>query len=335
MTSGSLGPRGADALRDAAPGRTGARLRAALSEPGGALERGVPPEQAEGGPLLSRSLRRGAGAGRGRCGGAAGSDGPRPSRAGSPGRRAAAGRHRGGDALAGAAAAGAALGGGDPVGERGLDAGRAGRHRRGGTAGRRVGGGLTSARAQADNGQPRHGRQLCWAPLRRACHALIERGGAGAPVGALLVEQAAVRCGWGHRVRAGSWSRAPVPHSARGRRGVFREALDGGTRSGCPHTAAPCRDLLKVAAALWTCVRVPGIAVTTTAAARARRPAGPGRKTRYGTDSVAGSQCVETVLTGVASCRHQERDVLAYLTHCCQALYTGTLPPSLLPQTIG
>jgi hypothetical protein len=66
---------------------------------------------------------------------------------------------------------------------------------------------------------------------------------------------------------------------------------------------------------------------------RALRHAVQWRKTSYGTDSVAGSHFVENVLTVVASCRHQERNVLDYLTRCCQAWYADTAPPSLLPQT--
>src|SRR5262249_26989791 len=34
----------------------------------------------------------------------------------------------------------------------------------------------------------------------------------------------------------------------------------------------------------------------------------------------------------VTTCRQQDRPVLDYLTRCCQALYRGTQPPSLLPQ---
>ena len=56
---------------------------------------------------------------------------------------------------------------------------------------------------------------------------------------------------------------------------------------------------------------------------------------RMGTDSLAGSHFVENILTVVASCRQQERHVLTYLTACCQALYAGTQPPSLLPQTVS
>ena len=66
---------------------------------------------------------------------------------------------------------------------------------------------------------------------------------------------------------------------------------------------------------------------------RALRHAVQWRETSYGTESTAGSHFVENILTVVATCRQQERPVLAYLTQCCQALYAGTEPPSLLPQT--
>ena len=83
---------------------------------------------------------------------------------------------------------------------------------------------------------------------------------------------------------------------------------------------------------MWTFVRVEGIEPTNNAAERARRHAGQWRKSSYGTESAAGSHFVENILTVVATCRQQERPVLAYLTQCCQALYAGTAPPALLPQ---
>jgi transposase len=195
------------------------------------------------------------------------------------------------------------------------------------------GGVLTSDRAKAYNGQPLQRRQVCWAHLRRDFQAMIDRGGAGAPIGEMLLEQAEVLFGWWHRVRDGTWSRATFQYYARWLRGEFREELSRGTRCGCPKTAATCQELLKVEAALWTFVRVPGIELTNNAAERGLRHAVQWRKTSYGTDSVAGSHFVENILTVVASCRQQERNVLEYLTHCCQALYAETPPPSLLPQT--
>ena len=199
--------------------------------------------------------------------------------------------------------------------------------------GEEYGGVLTRDRAKAYNRQPRQWRQVCWAHLRRDFQARIDRGGAGAAVGAVLLEQAEVLFGWWHRVRDGTWSRATFRGYARWLRGVFREELAHGAGCACPQTAATCRELLKIEPALWTFVRVPGIEPTNNAAERGLRHAVQWRQTSYGTDSVAGSHFVENVLTVVASCRQQERNVLDYLTRCCQAWYADTAPPSLLPQT--
>jgi transposase len=114
-------------------------------------------------------------------------------------------------------------------------------------------------------------------------------------------------------------------------RGSFRTELEAGTRCACPKTAATCQELLKKEAALWTFVRVPGLDPTNNAAERALRHAVQWRKTSYGTDSLGGSHFVEHILTVVVTCRQQDRPVLASLTACCHALYTSTLPPSLLP----
>ncbi len=199
--------------------------------------------------------------------------------------------------------------------------------------GEEYGGVLTSDRAKAYNGQPLSRRQLCWAHLRRDFQAMIDRGGAATPVGEILLEQADVLFGWWYWVREGIWSRATFQRYGRWLGGVFREELVRGARCACPKTAATCQELLKVEAALWTFVRVPGIDPTNNAAERALRHAVQWRKTSYGTDSVTGSHFVENVLTVVATCRQQERNVLDYLTRCCQAWYAETPPPSLLPQT--
>jgi transposase len=55
------------------------------------------------------------------------------------------------------------------------------------------------------------------------------------------------------------------------------------------------------------------------------------RKTSYGTDSAAGSRFVANILTVVATCRQQGRDVLEYLTGCCRAALDGSPRISLLP----
>jgi transposase len=162
---------------------------------------------------------------------------------------------------------------------------------------------------------------------------MIDRGGVGAGVGVRLLEASHLLFEWWHKVRDGTWARATLQRRVASLRVTVREELERGTRCACPKTAATCRELLKVEPALWTFVRVEGIDPTNNAAERGLRHAVQWRKSSYGTESAAGSHFVENLLTVVATCRQQERPVLAYLTQCCQALSAGTQPPSLLPQT--
>jgi transposase len=72
------------------------------------------------------------------------------------------------------------------------------------------GGVLTSDRAKADNGQPVRRRQFCGAHLRRDFPAMIDRGGAGAAVGARLLADSGILFEWWHWVRDGTWQRATL-----------------------------------------------------------------------------------------------------------------------------
>ncbi|QEG29550.1 Transposase IS66 family protein [Gemmata obscuriglobus] len=76
---------------------------------------------------------------------------------------------------------------------------------------------------------------------------------------------------------------------------------------------------------------VSGVEPTNNAAEREVRHAVCGRKTSFGTDSATGSRFVERILTVVASCRRQERNVLAFLTDAVTAHRTGGTPPTLIP----
>jgi transposase len=107
--------------------------------------------------------------------------------------------------------------------------------------------------------------------------------------------------------------------------------LGRGAGCGCAATAGVCRELLAVEPALYTFAAVEGVEPTNNAAERALRHAVCWRKTSYGTDSAGGSRFVERVLTVVATCRQQGRDVLEYLTRTCDATVRHQSPPSLLP----
>ena len=70
---------------------------------------------------------------------------------------------------------------------------------------------------------------------------------------------------------------------------------------------------------LWNFARFPGVEPTNNAAERALRHAVIWRRISGGTDSEAGSRFVERMLTVVATCRQQGRNVLEYLTSCFEA----------------
>jgi transposase len=150
-------------------------------------------------------------------------------------------------------------------------------------------------------------------------------------VGEAVLEQAQVLFAWWHWVRDGTWARATFQQYVSTLRASFRGELENGAAGACPKTAATCRELLAREVALWTFVRVEGVEPTNNAAERRLRHAGQWRQTSYGTQREQGSRFVAHILTVVASCQQQGRNVLAYLTACCQAFYAGRAVPSLVP----
>jgi transposase len=95
--------------------------------------------------------------------------------------------------------------------------------------------------------------------------------------------------------------------------------------------AALCRELSKWWPALWTFARVEGVEPTNNGAERALRPAVLWRKGSFGSASEAGSRFAERLLTVVATCRQQGREVLDFLVAVGTAALQGTAAPSLLP----
>jgi transposase len=173
-------------------------------------------------------------------------------------------------------------------------------------------------------------RQVCWAHLRRDFQAMIDRGGDGERIGRQLLSLSNRLFRHWRRVRDGTlpWS-AFQERMGRLRREVKQTLLEG---SGCPcaKTAATCFELLKVEEGLWTFARVKGVAPTNNVVERALRHAVIWRRISGGTDSVHGSRFVERMLTVVATCRQQGRNVLDYLTSCFEADRRGQALPSLL-----
>jgi transposase len=174
-------------------------------------------------------------------------------------------------------------------------------------------------------------RQVCWAHLVRDFQAMVDRASAGGAIGEELLCCAEDVFTWWYRVRDGTMSRSTFQRYIGELRPWVRSQLEAGSQCPCAKTAGTCREILTVEPALWTFARVAGIEPTNNAAERALRHAVQWRKTSYGTESESGSHFVENILTTVATCRQQGRNVLDCLTECCRAYLRGDQIPSLLP----
>lgn len=174
-------------------------------------------------------------------------------------------------------------------------------------------------------------RQVCWAHLRRDFQAMIDRGGEGERIGRRLLGMSNRLFRSWHRVRDGTLEWEAFQERMRRLRREVSQALEDGSRCSCAKTAATCFEILKVEEGLWSFARVRGIEPTNNAAERALRFAVIWRRISGGTDSLSGSRFVEQMLSVVATCRQQGRNVLEYLTSCFEADCRGQAIPSLVP----
>jgi transposase len=176
-------------------------------------------------------------------------------------------------------------------------------------------------------------RQLGWAHLKREFIAWSERRGETARIGlALLAIEKQLFTLW-YRVRDGTlgWADfqvAMLPLMTHVKTLLLEGVVDGDTKM-----QGTCRNLLKLEAALWTFVWEPGVEPTNNSAERPLRRAVLWRRRSFGTQSEAGSQFVERILTAVPTLRQHRRDVLDYLTAACTAAICKAPAPSLLPLT--
>jgi transposase len=176
-------------------------------------------------------------------------------------------------------------------------------------------------------------RQVCWSHLRRDFQAMIDRGGPGERIGRRLLGLSDRLFEAWHQARDGARGEGAFQDRILRLRPRVRRALEDGTKCSCAATARTCAEILRVEEGLWNFVWFPGVEPTNNAAERALRHAVIWRRISGGTASESGSRFVERMLTVVATCRQQGRNVLEYLTSCFEADRRGQLIPSLLPVT--
>jgi hypothetical protein len=174
-------------------------------------------------------------------------------------------------------------------------------------------------------------RQVCWAHLKRDFHALVDRGGESQVIGQMLLARLDQLFGFWHHFRDGTMSRIDLQVDVQPIRTQVEDLLEIGTLLGHRQTRRTCQNILKVKQALWTFIDWEDVEPTNNAAERALRRGVLWRKRSFGTQSKAGSESVERILTVVITLRQQNRNVLDYLTAVCKAAIQGTASPSLVP----
>jgi hypothetical protein len=180
--------------------------------------------------------------------------------------------------------------------------------------------------------EPRQ-RQLCWAHLKREFVAWSQRPGETARIGLALLTAEKQLFTLRYRVRDGTLMWADFQVAVLPIMAQVHTLLQEGATGADAKAQGTCRNLLKREAALWTWIWEADVEPTNNRAERALRRAVLWRRRSFGTQSAAGSQFVERILTAVTTLQHQHRDVLDYLTAACAATICKTPAPSLLPLT--
>jgi transposase len=179
-------------------------------------------------------------------------------------------------------------------------------------------------------------RQWCWAHLKRDFQAISELKGSAAAsraalLGRQLLEVANEMFHHWHRVRDGTLTRRGFKRHANRLQGRLYMVLEEGQRCGHAPTEATCNELFTHFDTLWTFLDHENVEPTNNASERSLRHAVIWRKLSFGTQSVAGSRFVETLLTVVETCRQQNRNVFAFIADAVQRRLQHQPPPSLLP----
>lgn len=175
-------------------------------------------------------------------------------------------------------------------------------------------------------------RQLCWAHLKRNWEKLVERGGTARRIGEAFLEvQKQVFELW-HRFQKEEISRAELSQQMLPLIDRFNEVLSSGLRGTDEKTRRFCTRLQEESVGLWTFVESEGVEPTNNHAERSLRLAVIWRRRSFGSQSAAGCQYVERILTAVQTLRLQKRNVLEFLTDTVQAHRNRQPTPKLLPQ---
>jgi hypothetical protein len=174
-------------------------------------------------------------------------------------------------------------------------------------------------------------RQICWAHLERDFRKISERSGSSSVIGADLLTQTNNLFHVWHQFKEGHIDRTTLKKKTKPIKIFIEGLLHRGQYSKNKRTSGTCRNILSYGSGLWRFIEVDGIEPTNNLAERLIRTIAIWRKTSFGTQSKAGSLYMERIMTVVATCKLQKRNILDYLTQAVKSYVEKSSFPSLLP----
>jgi transposase len=191
---------------------------------------------------------------------------------------------------------------------------------------------LCSDRYNAYQWIPNEMRQICWAHMERDFRKISERPGSSSIIGAELLTQTNHLFHFWHQFKDGHIDRKMLKRKTKPIRIFVEGLLRRGVRSKNKKTSGTCRNILSYGPALWRFIETDGIEPTNNLAERLIRTIAIWRKTSFGTQSKSGSLYMERIMTVVATCKLQGRNILNYLTCAVKSYIEKSAFPSLLPK---
>jgi len=175
-------------------------------------------------------------------------------------------------------------------------------------------------------------RQICWAHLERDFRKISERIGSSSFIGADLLIQTNNLFHFWHLFKDDHIDRGTLKKKTKSIRIFIEGLLRQSKRSKNTKTSGTCRNILSSGPALWRFLETDAIEPTNNLAERLIRTIAIWRKTSFGTQSKAGSLYMERIMTVVATCKLQKRNILDYLTCAVNSYIQKSAFPSLLPK---
>jgi transposase len=177
---------------------------------------------------------------------------------------------------------------------------------------------LVSDRATALNFWAMARRQICWAHLLRKMVSFSERDGPAGAFGKELLDYTGLIFEYWHNFKDDMLSRDELGSRMVPVRQHMEALLERIVAAGIKGVSGSCADILEHKQALWTFIDHDGVDPTNNHAERELRAFVLWRKRSFGTQSERGNRFAERLMTIAHTARKQNKNVLAFLTACCE-----------------